>query len=210
MLHKGIETVIAQGQLVALFGAAKGPVLRHISATSPLPEQHLFGEIFMPPHLHVVFVSRDPEFNAGTLFENLTFGVPASRKESQMERVLHICRELGINKDVISAIQDLKGHDPSFSITQLTLLHLARALISDPEVLCIEKPATMLPLPRAQKVFKVLKQFIRERGIGHPEKEIYARRARTCIFSCSKEEHEQMECAHLVLKVNFDGTLTNE
>lgn len=210
-LSGNVECVIPQGQLVAIYGVEKGALLRHISATSPMPRT-IQGNVFMPPHLHVVFVSREPEFNVGTLFENLVFGVPRSRKqtiESEMDRVVFICKELGIHQQVIEDIQQMKVMPTGLSVTQLSLLHLARALISDPEVLCMQKPTMLLPLPKSRKVFLLLKQFVRQRGLGRSQRQedIYARRARTCIFTCSKAAHETLSFAHTILQAKPDGTL---
>lgn len=209
----GDEINLPQGRMIALFGENKGGMLRHISATSPMPK-NIQGAVFMPPHLHVVFVTRDPEFSStGTLFENLIFGVPRSMKDQDsncMGRVVYICKQLDIHKRIIDDIKAGNYLDKSLSQTQLSLLHLARALVSDPEVLCMQKPTMLLPLPRAQKVFQVLKQFVQHRGLGRSNamEDLYARRARTCIFTCSKEATDQQADAHIVLKATRDGMLT--
>lgn len=210
-----VECEIPQGHLVGIFGQDKAELLRHISGSSPLP-RNVRGHVFMPPHLHSIFVDAEPEFFIGTLRENLVFGVHKSKSKDRddTDRIIFICQTLGVSKKLIYLIKidEKKQWLADLSVTQLCLLHLARALIADPEVLCIKKPTELLPQTKATKVFEVLNSYVQLRGLGRANDpdSIQRRRARTCIFTCSKEAEEQRAAAHIMLRAAKDGSVHND
>lgn len=215
IVFDGMSCDIPQGHLVGIIGQDKAELLRHISGSSPLP-RGIRGHVFMPPHLHVVFVDSETEFFLGTLKENLVFGVHRcnGKDREDVGRVISICKMLGVSQSVIAAIES--DEEASWllglSQTQLCLLHLARALIADPEVLCIKKPTELLPQTKAKKTFEVLNLYVKHRGLGRDNSTdaIQRRRARTCIFTCSKEAEEQKAAAQIVLRSGGDGSLQRE
>merc|ERR1712070_1163408 len=128
-------------------------------------------QVMMPPHLHVVHVDCEPRFFNGSLHENLTFGVPqdddALRKP---QRISSICKALGLSKSIFDFLDNrdlVLEWDRVLPISQRSLLSIARALIADPDVLCIQKPTMYLHDGRSHSIIKVLKTFVRQRGICH-------------------------------------------
>merc|ERR1712187_519364 len=107
--------------------------------------------LFVPSHLRVLHVSGIPTLFYGTLYANLIFGVHNNHpltfhSDSRHGRVLGICRRLGLGDDVLQLVRSEHVCCWSFllSETQLRLVSLARALIANPEVLCIHHPTDAL------------------------------------------------------------------
>lgn len=144
-----------------------------------------------PYHLNVIYVdSRPVFFSELTLFENLTFGVDSdhlSDGHTTLDRVLAICDLMDLSKTLCAQIRkDVAEHHPAMdhgasmefeehelhnweallSIEQGTCLAIARALISDADILCIEHPVKLLRDRKALEVLQVMRRFIRERGVG--------------------------------------------
>jgi len=214
---------IPQGQLVAVAGP-KGcgkKTLLELIAGILLPTGHT--KLFVPPHLRVLHVSKDPQLLPEiTLFENLTFG-PSDGQDEEEERVLAICRRLGLSADAVklveasiqrqgdvkksraadklrvversaksgsaqsSALRELqeKNQAPENSLpfTEKCLLHLARALVMNPEVLILHKPLEHFDYVFARRVVEILREFVDLRGLEKPRETLHLRSPRTCIFS---------------------------
>ncbi|CAE8626531.1 unnamed protein product [Polarella glacialis] len=67
--------------------------------------------------------------------------------------------------------------------TEKAKLHLARALIANPEVLLLDRPFLHYGPEDAVLVEHVLKEFVRQRGFMMPGANLKLRRPRTCFFS---------------------------
>eukprot|EP00439_Symbiodinium_sp_Y106_P070456 s563_g12.t1 len=179
-------------------------------------------KLFVPPHLRVLHVSKDPQLLPEiTLFENLTFG-PSDGQDEEEERVLAICRRLGLSADAVklveasiqrqarqercaefqslgwrcedmgsvcsaakksraadklrvversaksgsaqsSALRELqdKNQAPENSLpfTEKCLLHLARALVMNPEVLILHKPLEHFDYVFARRVVEPIESI---------------------------------------------------
>ncbi|OLP98114.1 DNA polymerase alpha catalytic subunit [Symbiodinium microadriaticum] len=224
---------IPQGQLVAVAGP-KGcgkktllDFLPELIAGILLPTGHT--KLFVPPHLRVLHVSKDPQLLPEiTLFENLTFG-PSDGQDEEEERVLAICRRLGLSADAVklveasiqrqgdvkkskaadklrvverpaksgsaqsSALRELqeKNQAPENSLpfTEKCLLHLARALVMNPEVLILHKPLEHFDYVFARRVVEILREFVDLRGLEKPRETLHLRSPRTCIFSVGHLEN---------------------
>lgn len=220
---------IPQGQLVAVAGP-KGcgkKTLLELIAGILLPTGHT--KLFVPPHLRVLHVSKDPQLLPEiTLFENLTFG-PSDGQDEEEERVLAICRRLGLSADAVklveasiqrqgdvkkskaadklrvverpaksgsaqsSALRELqeKNQAPENSLpfTEKCLLHLARALVMNPEVLILHKPLEHFDYVFARRVVEILREFVDLRGLEKPRETLHLRSPRTCIFSVGHLEN---------------------
>merc|ERR1711871_920487 len=85
-------------------------------------------------------------------------------------------------------------------MTQKRFLHLARALIANPEILCIHKPTLPFDSPGVKKVIMMLGRFVREKGVWQDDSERWFRRPRTCFFTASRREG--IDLADQVLAVN--------
>merc|ERR1719396_175296 len=98
--------------------------------------------VFVPSHLRLLFVSSEPLFFEGTLYENLTLGCRANDDDADMNRVLNILRRFGIPRHIRSMVQFGDTHMWTMKLTQTQrqLLSLARGVIANPEFLCVHKP----------------------------------------------------------------------
>ena len=57
---------------------------------------------FIPSHIRVLYVPHTPIFVAGTLYENLVYGVTLEREDHGMDRVLTICERLQLPPVVLA------------------------------------------------------------------------------------------------------------
>jgi ABC-type multidrug transport system fused ATPase/permease subunit len=181
---------IDQGSLVLLVGPRgewKSTLLK-ILGGMVLPPLEREGELsyFVPSHLRVLHVSNEPMFFPGTLKENLLFGVTPGDPDGDDDRIEKICAMLGAPEQLL---QLLSGSDVTqnwkevLSQTQCQILSLARALISNPEVLCIHKPTMIFDEEYSRQIFEVLRNFVDQRGIVQDGSTWHLRRPRTCIIT---------------------------
>lgn len=144
---------------------------------------------FTPGHLRVVNVSG-PLFFHGTLLENLTFGVNLETKDGESKRVEAICEEVGGLEGIVKHLNSRAVHNWAsiFSGTECLLLAMARALIVNPNLLCIHKIIDMLNNESAMRVLKALRKFINERGLvqGGYSWEVVGRRPRTVFMTANE------------------------
>lgn len=69
------------------------------------------------------------------------------------------------------------------SYTDTGLLHIARALVMNPEVLVIHKPLSHFDDIHSRAVLDYLREFVDQRGVEKPEEGRITRRPRTCMYS---------------------------
>mmetsp|Transcript_57538 Transcript_57538/g.134777 ORF Transcript_57538/g.134777 Transcript_57538/m.134777 type:complete len:975 (-) Transcript_57538:79-3003(-) len=133
-LFQNASFMIPQGQLVAVAGP-KGSgkkTLLELLAGILLPTGHT--KLFVPPHLRVLHVSKDPQMLPEiSLFENLTFG-PSDGQDEEPERVIAICRRLGISNDALQLVETSLSQQG-----QLKKAKAAKALRQQPQ----KNPATV-------------------------------------------------------------------
>ena len=150
-------------------------------------------------------------------------------KDSEIERGIQICRRLNIPDDVIGLIHSevfmpvvksrtrldkdkiRYGHRKVLSrVTASTTykIHLACALISDPQVLVLDKPIQFLTMEDGQAVMKCLREFVSLRGLeyGNDHENMLARRPRTVIISSKNKL--MLTGADLVVTMNEDGIVS--
>lgn len=174
-------TWFQQGGLYMVLGSSKSTLLRILGGVIIA---EMKGEICIPTHLQVLHISDKPVFFALSLYDNLIYGVRGDDDDKE-ERVLNICQRLGLPDMILDAIKDRSPHPWRLilSETHQALLSLARALIANPEVLLLHKPALFLSLPQRLKVFSLLRNYVDQRGLEKEESEFWFRRPRTCIMS---------------------------
>lgn len=159
------------------------------------------GFFFIPQHLRVLHISKEPLFFKGTLLENLTYGVHHGDKDGRLERVLNICRGLGVLPEALELIsEDKKARvccwNEELSRSDRQLLNLARGLVANPEVLCVHKPSMGLGPHTVPTVLGALKTFVAQRGMYQDVDRYYFRRPRTCIYTLASPT--DMKFAHEV------------
>lgn len=157
---------------------------------SLLENIHVGEYFFIPPHLRTIHVTSDVFFLEGSLMENLTFGVDAENPEVQdgsLVRVLEICGRLGLDTDIQDMIRDEVVHRwvDVLSHSQMHLLHIARALIANPEITCIHKPLVAFGERHAENIMGLLLESVRLRGLCRDEAQdpIEKKRPRTCVIT---------------------------
>ena len=197
--------VVDQGSYVALIGQAncgKATRLRSIGGAL-LPDN--FDSVFIPSHLRVLHIVNDPKFFPGTLMENLCFGLAPGDPDGSEERVQEICELLEMPVDIMTMIKqkDILEWDRACSNSEKQKLSLARAIITNPDVLVIHRPFLGLDQQSTKKVSAVLKDFVIHRGVAQDSSAFFSRRPRTCIVSSITPEG--LEVADKIYKVTKNG-----
>jgi len=200
------SVVFPQGGLYCLIGPVgegKSTLLRFIAGAS-LPSTST-DATFMPGHLRCLHVSAEPLFFMGSLYKNMTFGVLQGHDDSNIERVHTICNKLMLPDEVVRRI-DPKSHDilpweGIFCNSHRVLLNIARALIANPELLCIHKPALQLSKELSEVVHTCFREFVDKRGIEQDPASFERRRPRTCIVT-GRKAHAYAGWFDFVFNVN--------
>merc|ERR1712050_73533 len=86
---------------------------------------------------------------------------------------------------------------------ELSLVHLARAFIMNPEVMVLQRPLRNYNEARSRRVLEVMKFHVRERGLALPENQRPHRRPRTMFFSA--ENSFQAAAADIIWHVTPIG-----
>lgn len=189
--------------IIGAHNAGKSTLLSLISGACLPPEEDALN-IFVPSHLRVLHVKNHPVFLQGTLLANLKLGTrPDDLESSSTERVKKICRKVGLTNNIISIIENgvVLDWEESLSRTECQLLSLARALIANYEVLCLDRPTSILTTDATTRIMKVLRTFVEFRGVELNYDSASKRRPRTCIMTTSKVE--ALEVADAVFAVSF-------
>jgi Ca2+-binding EF-hand superfamily protein len=99
----------------------------------------------------------------------------------------HSCEHLGTAESCAkrrsAALMANDGH--LLAHTDRCLIHLARAIIANPDVLILHKPLAQLDELHRHLVMTMMREFVDLRGIEKPAEERRLRRPRTCVFSVS-------------------------
>jgi len=213
MIFNNINLSIPQGQMIAVIGPHNSGKSTFVQLLSDIIHP-TSGSIFVPSHLQVLHVAREPMFLHASILHNLSLGL-ADPSQIDLKRARKILNALGL-QDVVEMIdKDLKlegdHHDENaaeqFMEDELKLmastetswersltqsrkvkLHVARALIADPDVMILDRALQSLHEDAALEVLQVLKQHVQEKGLflsdeEQAEQETATRRPRTVFFS---------------------------
>lgn len=196
---------VPQGSLVAVIGRrgqGKTTMLK-VLASVLLAEK---GKVFVPPQLRVFHIEQDSSFIEGTLLENLTFGCNEGDPDAELERVMAICQRLGVRDTVLQHLRDqsVNNWKEIFSLTECMLLHIARGLVANPEVLVIHKPTLVFDDAHAVQVFAALRAFVDEKGLEQDPSQWCNRRPRTLF--CTFSRASGLQVADKVLLCTSHGT----
>jgi len=187
--------VIQQGQLVSLIGPrghGKSTLLRLFGGVVlPVLQDEEASEFFIPSQLRVLHVPEEALFVSGSLYENLVFGVTPGDLDGSVKRVRAICRRLELPEDLIHSIKDDKTtHHAKWadvvSSSERHMLSFARAIIANPEVLCIHKPTLHIGDHASLAVVDMLREFVDQRGVALDPETRHLRRPRTCIITSAR------------------------
>jgi ABC-type multidrug transport system fused ATPase/permease subunit len=169
---------VTQGSIIVVAGVhrtGKSTLLKMIAGTLD-PQK---GSIFIPTHLRVLQVSQDPYLMNMSLRDNLLFG---SQTEN-IERVEDILRQMECGHVSPFLEQPRDDWYRKLSYTDLACIHLARAFIVNPEVLVMHRPTIHFESGRRDAVWRLLTEFVENRGVCMPEEGREHRRPRTVFLS---------------------------
>ncbi|CAE8600391.1 unnamed protein product [Polarella glacialis] len=166
------------------------------------------GALMIPGHLRVIHVSKDPLFVEGSLLTNLTYGVQNGSSDGSLERVVAICRRLLLSDTLMQMLT--KDFSTSWktilSSTDQALLHIARALIANPDVLCIHKPTLFLNEKMGDLVYEILQEYVLNRGLEMDSNPyaFHTRRPRTVIVTARRVAGTGAKVADIVFNVSSE------
>jgi len=203
--------LIQQGQLICIVGprAVGKTTLLNILSRVTLPPATKVGEpsFYIPAHLRPLLVRREPQFVHGTIYSNLIFGVKPGDSDASVSRVQEICRMVGLSEATVCQIrEDSEDKDAWMKVlseTDATLLNLARALVANPEILCVYKPMSPFDDVMSNRMMQLFKRFVEDRGLQQNDATRHERRPRTCIITVSKVQF--VEAADVVVHVDCAG-----
>jgi len=192
MYFRGLE--IHQGNLVGIIGRhglGKTTLLKVLGGSILPPCTHTSGSLFIPSHLRVLHVDGDPLFFRGSLYDNLVFGCRTGHEDASLDRVIKVCERLGVPSNITRMIDP--EHDfelawsKNLSHSEKHLLHLARALIANPDVLCLHRPMTKVTSQVCTQIIELMRDFVSCRGVELPLNMLTNRRLRTCIMTFERK-----------------------
>jgi len=200
-LFVNIDCQVPQGKVVAVVGKpgnGKSTFLKLIGHQC-FPVQ---GEVFIPTYLRILHVSHDPVLLKMSAWDNLIFGYPAAEPElvRSILTMLEMWKTLEIVNRDLEAIQagggeeasekvDLDGWHIKFNAVEKAKIHLARALIVNPEILVLQRPFGHYGQHMTELVMASLKEHVDNKGVCLPSAPFLKnrRRPRTLFFSPSSE-----------------------
>eukprot|EP00747_Dinoflagellata_sp_TGD_P084796 gnl/TRDRNA2_/TRDRNA2_162652_c4_seq6.p1 gnl/TRDRNA2_/TRDRNA2_162652_c4~~gnl/TRDRNA2_/TRDRNA2_162652_c4_seq6.p1 ORF type:complete len:473 (+),score=84.71 gnl/TRDRNA2_/TRDRNA2_162652_c4_seq6:103-1521(+) len=169
-------------------GQGKSTMLKILGGVI-LPPDPDADSSFVPAHLRVLHISLQPMFARDTLMKNLIYGVSkVEDSDASPERVLAICRRTGLQDPrIFKHLESDEIHDWAeiFSHTQLSLLNIARAVVANPEIMCVHKPTLNFDEVLGKQILELFQEFVAKKGILQDQSMIHLRRPRTCVLTAA-------------------------
>jgi len=216
-VFSNISCTVKQGSLVSVVGTpgnGKSTFLRLLGHQC-FPS---VGSVFIPTYLRILHVSHDPILLSMSAWENLTFGYP----DAEPDFVRLILKRLGMLKTLeevernlaLLMIEPTKEEQEEeeqeeletslaagdwhnkFNFVEKAKIHLARALIVNPEVLILQRPFAHYGQAQTAVLMTCLREHVDNKGLCLPSTPILKtrRRPRTTFFSPSSQyEAEQSD-----------------
>lgn len=196
---RGMSHEFPQGKLYGFIGEeqqGKATLLRMLGGVL-VPED---GEVFIPPHMRVLHVVKEPLCLEESFIRNLVFDQDISILGGY-KRIRRICERLEFpqsHMDMLDAswkMEEQGGRQQidtswhsKFSNTDFARLNIARALTMNPECLVMQMPFITFSDELARKMIAMIRLHIPEKGLELPEAARPFRRPRTVFFSSSALE----------------------
>jgi len=172
----GVE--LPQGHMISISGdhrSGKATVLKLICGIL-YPRT---GNIFIPAHLRVLHVSQSTQILEKSLWKNLVYGnsnPSRTRVMNIVKRLQHLQHTGDLEKQLMKELEDskegesLKNGDgqawrTSMCYTEEALVHIARALIMNPEVMVLHRPISHFDERMQKHLMNLLTEHVQERGI---------------------------------------------
>jgi len=218
------EIEIPQGTFAVVLGDAKTgkATLLKLMANECRCTHDDAVHVYVPAHLSKLYVTEEPVLLPFSLWRNLTMG----RMGQKQERVLNILRRIegwheGREQRVLNRIleSELKKslheedrHEEDSDGNWRTILnqaersyvHLARALIMNPDLLVMNHPLKHFGINDAGLIGKVLRDHVHNRGLCVEPGRID--RPRTTIISCDHKWITGLADVGLLVARNDSGT----
>jgi len=214
------EIEIQQGTLTALMGGPKTgkATLLKLMANKCRGADSNFAHVYVPAHLSTLYVSEEPVLLPFSLWRNLTMG----RLGQKQERVLNILRRIegwheGLEERVLNRIleselsqstQDEEESDGKWrrilTNAERSYVHLARALIMNPDFLLMNHPTKHFGIHDAGLIGKVLREQVHNGGLFEEPGRID--RPRTVVISCDQTWITGLADVGLLVSRNAAGT----
>lgn len=221
---RDVNLVIPQGRMVAVMGPHNSgkrtfaDLLSNVYAPTS-------GSVFVPSHLRVLQVTREPMFLRASMLHNLTLGVPTHQKIDD-DRIRSILLRLdmkdiaedidsemrvlgGVNKNDVADILEeemrccMESHkewEHTMTQSRKMKLHIARALIANPEVMILQRVLEGFNEHAASEMIEVLRLHVNEKGLCMPVEDRASRRPRT-VFVITESNAQAMK-ADIILQVD--------
>lgn len=215
-LFGGISSSVPQGGIVCIDGPHKSgkETLMRLVGHSLIPNS---GEVFVPAHLRTLYVSQEPVLLHLSVWDNLTFGnvdVTIEFVEGVLKG-LEMWSSYSLMKDELSkagGITEMKIQESrwqeSLSYSERAKLHLARALIMNPEVLVLQRPLSHYDEQTGLKIWKVIREHVDNRGYKLPKGRKCVRRPRSLFFSpTTRQELKFVDTVWEVIREGDQQTL---
>lgn len=155
--------------MVALYGRigqGKTTFLKLLGRSMLLQSGAGDGVAYFPTHVRSLFVSNRPIFFHGTLVENLCWGSTHRSVEESIKRTKRVCRAVGLGPEILAGLESKEaGWMDCLTAGQQQLICVARALMFDPELLCLQRPTITLGHAASHKVLKALRNYVDQRGL---------------------------------------------
>ena len=126
------------------------------------------GGIFVPPHLRVHYVEQLPGIIDDTLLRNLRYGDSADINSPNLseEEIWRVAELVGLSRMLLGRgdVRCGKNGD-AIPFADRVAVAIARALIADPDVLILNRPASSFSEPARLRVQDLLVRFVEHGGV---------------------------------------------
>lgn len=219
-LFHNVDIKVPQGKIVAVVGehgVGRTTFLR-ILGHQLFPDE---GHVLIPTYLRILHISKDPVLLDFSIVQNLTFVDPSAHTDL----VKNILQELQTKQIIDMASDDLKHRDDAdhgtaisdgssaigeeelqandwgkrLNSVEIAKLHLARALIVNPEVMIMQRPLIHFDDKEASRMEQVIRRHIRNRGLCLAEESIERRRPRT--YFATPTTKAEVQAADIIWEV---------
>jgi len=232
-LHAPLQHItvsVKQGQLVGIIGphgTGKSTIMRMISG-AVRPRK---GAVFVPSYLSCLEVGNTHDHvSCLDLYENLTYGRTCRIGDVRLERLVSICKRVGIGEHMIQLLREdaepqeqAKGEGSAktdqltassskwfeaCSHTEMRLVRLVRTLVYDPEIMLVHRPIDEFDAHQAAQTMNLLREFVDNRGIEIVPEDVKNQRPHTCFFTAIKDRDgadAASDVADVIWRISADG-----
>lgn len=193
--------------LVGEVGAGRTTLLKLLSRLL-VPQT---GNVLVPPHYRVVYVSEYPTLVHSTVMHNLRLGLtPADNAAISDEQIWALASDFNLHPYLINSPAFPVGdRGRNLRLADQLKICIIRALLADPDVLVIVKPAEMLPESQRVNVLKKLREWVEQGGLQLiPRHKSRVVQKKTVVVSLVQETPMPEGFVDRVIPMNNQGQLS--